>query len=129
MINRINRPTGSIATLDLTAVVVTGTPLTPITNTPLAARPDAIRQLKAGVLGPFPQLATLDADLKTLVVMLRANSGTWDTAAKALGTRCRDGATLLGIRTSTTPALPTPDVEMEHAATRLRNFAIELGAK
>ena len=125
----INRPTGSINTIDLTQVVVTSTPLVAITNTPLTARPDALRQLKAGVLGPFPQLATLDADLKTLVAMLRANSGTWDTAAKAMGTRCRDGATLLGIRTSTTPTLPTPDIEMEHAATRLRQFTVELGAK
>ena len=125
----INRPTGSINTIDLTQVVVTSTPLVAITNTPLTARPDALRQLKAGVLGPFPQLATLDADLKTLVAMLRANSGTWDTAAKAMGTRCRDGATLLGIRTSTTPTLPTPDIEMEHAAARLRQFAAELGAK
>ena len=59
----INRPTGNIAAIDLTAVVVTQTPLVAITNTPLTARPDALRQLKAGVLGPFPQLASLDADL------------------------------------------------------------------
>ena len=125
----ISRPTGSIAAIDLTQVVVTSTPLVAITNTPLTARPDALRQLRVGVLGPYPSLAALDADLKSLVAMLRANSGTWDTAAKALGTRCRDGATLLAIRTSTTPPLPTPDVEMEHAATRLRQFATELGAK
>jgi len=124
----INRPTGSINTIDLTAVIVTQTPLVAIGNAPLTARPDALKQLKTGVLGPFPQLAALDADLKSLVAMLRASSGTWDTAAKALGTRCRDGATLLAIRSSTTPTLPTPDVELEHAATRLRNFAIELGA-
>ena len=125
----ISRPTGSIAAIDLTAVVVTSTPLVAIANTPLTARPDALRQLKAGILGPFPQLAALDADLKSLVAMLRANSGTWDTAAKALGTRCRDGATLLAIRSSTTPMMATPDVEMEAAATRLRQFTVELGAK
>ena len=125
----INRPTGSVATIDLTQVVVTGTPLTPITNAPLTARPDALRQLKAGVLGPYPSLAALDQLLKGLVAHLRTTNGVWDTAAKTLGTRCRDGATLLGIRTSTTPALPTPDLELEHAATRLRQFATELGAK
>ena len=123
----INRPTGSINTIDLTQVVVTSTPLVAITNTPLTARPDALRQLKAGVLGPFPQLATLDQLLKGLVAHLRTTNGVWDTSAKNLGERARDHATLLAIRSAI--ALPSPDIEMEHAATRLRQFAAELGAK
>ena len=123
----INRPTGSIAAIDLTAVTVTSTPLVELTNTPLTARPDALKQLKAGVLGPYPSLATLDQLLKGLVAHLRTTNGVWDTNAKNLGERARDHATLLAIRSAI--ALPSPDLEMEAAATRLRQFAAELGAK
>ena len=123
----INRPTGPIAGIDLTSVIVTGTPLVAITNTPLTARPDALKQLKAGVLGPFENLASFDANLKDLVARLRASNGVWTADIKTLGIRCRDEASLLSIRLSS--PLPTPDRTMEAAAVRLRNYAVELGAR
>jgi hypothetical protein len=44
---------------------------------PPNARPDAVRALKPGLVGPYPILADLDRDLKAIVAALRASGGDW----------------------------------------------------
>ena len=69
------RPPGDISNLDPSTVRVG--PLTVVPAVPQSARPDAVRALKAGVVGPYEILADFDRNMIDLVAKLRAANGDW----------------------------------------------------
>ena len=115
------RPPGPITALDPSTVRVG--PLTAAPAVPQSARPDAVRALKAGVVGPFAVLADFDRNMTDLVAKLRAANGDWSRIPPMVVDQLI-ALSAVELMHFSAAGRQRPDKAIEAAAQTFRNIAI-----